>query len=120
MKMPLSHFPKWIIEQYDLNTHVKDGWAHLEMQRVVWGLRQARILANKHLRRKLPPFGYYECVNTPGFWYHESQPITFTLVVDNFGVKYVKKEDVDCLIASLKTKYTSPMTGPALCIVALR
>ncbi len=29
MKMPLSLFPKWIIEQYDLTTHAKDGWVHL-------------------------------------------------------------------------------------------
>jgi hypothetical protein len=31
MKMPLSLFPIWIVEQYDLNTHAKDGWVHLEM-----------------------------------------------------------------------------------------
>jgi hypothetical protein len=35
-----------------------------------------------------------------------SRPITFTLVVDNFGVKYERQEDVDHLIAVIKTKYT--------------
>ena len=106
MKMPLSLFPIWIVEQYNLNTHAKDGWVHLEMRRAVWGLPQAGILANKRLRRKLAPFGYYECVNTPGLWYHETRPITFTLVVNNFGVKYVNKADVDHLIASIKNTYT--------------
>jgi hypothetical protein len=71
MKMLLTLYPNWIVEQYDLKTHAKDGWVHLEMRRVVWGLPQAGILENKQLRCKLEPFGYYECVNTPGLWYHE-------------------------------------------------
>jgi hypothetical protein len=76
------------------------------MRRAVWGLPQAGILANKCLRWKLAPFGYHESENTPGLWYHESRPITFTLVVDNFGVKYVCKEDVQHLITSIKMDYT--------------
>ena len=106
MKIPLSLFPQWIAEQYDLSTHAKDRWVHLEMRRAVWGLPQAGILANKCLRRKLAPFGYYECVNTPGLWTHKTRPISFTLVVDDFGVKYVNQEDVDHLIASIKQTYT--------------
>jgi hypothetical protein len=34
-------------------------------------------------------------VNTPGLWRHESHHLTFTLVVEDFGVKFVNKEDVD-------------------------
>jgi hypothetical protein len=116
MKMPLSLFLIWIVGQYDLNTHAKHGWVHLEMQCAVWGLPQAGILANKHLRRKLAPFGYHECVNTSSLWYHETRPITFTLVVNNFGVKYVNKADVDHLIASIKIHTHSPRIGPATCI----
>jgi hypothetical protein len=51
MKMPLSLFPTWIVEQYNLNTHAKDGWVHLEMRKAIWGLPQAGILANKCLRQ---------------------------------------------------------------------
>jgi hypothetical protein len=46
MKMPLSLFPNWIVEQYNLNTHAKDRWVHLEMRKAVWGLPQVGILAN--------------------------------------------------------------------------
>jgi hypothetical protein len=28
----------------------------------------------------------------PGLWRHDTQPAQFTLVVDNFGVKYVGEE----------------------------
>ncbi len=44
--------------------------------------------------------------NTPGLWRHESRLITFTLVVDDFGVKFVNKANVDHLIASIKKTYT--------------
>jgi hypothetical protein len=76
------------------------------MRRTVWDLPQAGILANKRLHWKLAPFGYFEHVNTPGLWYHKSCPISFTLVVNDFGVKYVNKEDVDHLFESIKTAYT--------------
>jgi hypothetical protein len=87
MKIPLALFPSWIVEQYNLAKYQKDGWVYLEMKRAVWGLLHAGILANKKLRRNLVPFGYYKCVETPGLWKHESRPLTFTLVVDDFGVK---------------------------------
>jgi hypothetical protein len=57
------------------------------MRRAEWGLPQAEILANIKLRRKLAPFGYYKCVKTLGLCKHESWPLTFTLVADDFGVK---------------------------------
>ena len=94
MKIPYALFPRWIIEQYGLEEHVHNGYIFLEMRRAVWGLPQAEILANKKLKRKLAPFGYHKCKNTPGLWYQETRSITFTLVVDNFGVKYVNKDNV--------------------------
>jgi hypothetical protein len=106
VKIPLTLFPTWIEEQYDLNRHALHSFVHLEMQQAVWGLPQAGILANKRLRRKLAPFGYCESTHTPGLWYHESQPITFTLLVDDFGVKCVSKDNVNHLITSIKKDYT--------------
>ncbi len=83
------------------------------MRRAVWGLPQARIFANKKLKWKLAPFGYHKCIDTPGLWKHESRPLTFTLVVDDFGVKYEKKDDAEHLIASIKSTYrlTEDWTG---------
>jgi hypothetical protein len=66
MRMPLDLFPIWIQNQYNLKQFVYKGYVHLEMQRAVWGLPQAGILANKQLHWKLAPFGYFEKVNTPG------------------------------------------------------
>jgi hypothetical protein len=121
MKIHLALFPPWIVEPYDLAKHHKDGWVHLEMRRAVWGLPQAGILVNKKLRRKLALFGYHECVDTPGLWKHESRPLTFTLVIDDFGVKYENKEDADHLIASIKSTYklTKDWMGNLYCDISL-
>ena len=52
MRIPLSHFPAWTIEQYNLLEHAYNGYLYIEMQQAVWGLPQAGILANKRLRWK--------------------------------------------------------------------
>jgi hypothetical protein len=54
-----------------------------------------------------------EHTNTPGLWYHDTRPISFTLVVDDFGVKYVNKTDVEHLLESLQGTYklTADWTG---------
>ena len=86
------------------------------------GLPQAGILANKLLRRRLLPHGYYKCANTPGLWKHVSRPISFTLVVDDFGVKYVGKEHATHLIDCIKEKYgvTEDWTGDLYCGIKLK
>ncbi len=78
-------------------------------------------MTNKRLRRKLAPFGYYECVKTPSLLKHETRPLTLTLVVDDFGVKYESKDDVDHLIASIKSTYkvTEDWTGNLYCGISL-
>ena len=61
----------------------------MEIIRGMYGLPQAGILANQLLRKRLKPHGYFEVEHTPGLWKHETLPIQFTLVVDNFGVKCI-------------------------------
>jgi hypothetical protein len=121
MKMPLALFPEWIQMQYDTDKLALNGFVYLEMSHVVRGLPQASILANKFLEKHLLPHGYFECPNTPGLWKHAIRPISFTLVVDNFGVKYVGKERVNHLIKCIKTKYelTKDWAGDLYCGVKL-
>jgi hypothetical protein len=121
IKMPLTLLPSWIVKQYNLTEHVLNGFIYLEMCWAVWGLPQAGILANKLLRKRLLPHGYYECANTPGLWKHKTRPISSTLVVDNFGVKYVEKEDMNHLTWCIKQKYqlTEDWAGDLYCDIEL-
>ena len=60
--------------------------------------------------------------HTPGLWKHVSRPISFTLVVDDFAVKYVNKHNADHLVAALKGKYkiSKDWTGILYCGIDLR
>ena len=122
MKMPPALFPSWMKEQYNLDKLAKNGFVYLEMRCAVWGLPQAGILANKLLQKRLPPHGYYECKHTPGLWQHLTHPISFTLVVDDFEVKYVGREHIDHLIKCIKEKYEliKDWSGGLCCGIKLR
>jgi hypothetical protein len=105
-----------------LDTHARESFVFLEIGRMVWGLPQVGILANKLLQKWLAPHGYYKCVNTPGLWRHATCPITLSLVVDNFRIKYVGKEHADYLIKCLKEKYklSEDWSGDLYCGISLR
>ena len=55
--------------------------------------------------------------HTPALWKHVTRDITFSLVADDFGVKYVGKENAYHLIQDLKKQYTISMdwTGLFFC-----
>jgi hypothetical protein len=71
----------------------------------MYGLKQAGWLANQLLQKRLAPFGYYPARHTPGLWLHKTRPIVFSLIVDNFAVKYVDKQHADHLRDALLRSY---------------
>ncbi|KAG7366876.1 hypothetical protein IV203_029546 [Nitzschia inconspicua] len=71
----------------------------------MYGLPQAGRIANDYLHTFLEPAGYHPTEHTPGLWRHRTRPLAFSLVVDDFGVKYVNQDDVDYLLATLRQRY---------------
>jgi hypothetical protein len=71
----------------------------------MYGLPQAGRLANNDLVDHLAQHGYHQSKTTPGLYQHVTRPITFCLVVDDFGIKYIGREHAEHLIAVLKEKY---------------
>jgi hypothetical protein len=70
------------------------------------GLKQAGIIANQRLCKHLAVYGYAPAKRTPALWTHATRPITFTLVVDDFGIKYVLgQQHANHLINSIKAMY---------------
>ena len=47
--------------------------------------------ANKQLEKGFATRDYYPSKYTPGLYLHKTRSISFTLVVDDFGVKYDNK-----------------------------
>jgi len=37
-------------------------------------------------------------------WHHTTQPLAFTLAVDDFGIKYFSKQDANDLVSPLQEK----------------
>jgi hypothetical protein len=104
-KMLLSRFPEEIVQNYNLNALAVDGWVYIETRKGMYGLKQAGLLANQLLQTRLAPFGYYPAQHTPGLWLHKTRPISFTLVVDDFAVKYVGKQHAEHLQNALLKTY---------------
>ena len=71
----------------------------------MYGLPQAGLIAQKLLEQRLNKEEYYQSEHTPGLWTHKWRPITFSLCLDDFGVKYVGKIHADHLLTVLKAHY---------------
>jgi len=63
----------------------------------MYGLPQASKLTNIQLQAFLAPHGYHPYPITPGSWTHMSHNIHFTLVIDDFAVRYMDCVDADHL-----------------------
>jgi hypothetical protein len=59
--------------------------------------------------------------HTHRLWTHDTRPISFSLVVDDFGVKYVGREHAEHLMACIKKNYniSSDWNGTAYCGLTL-
>ena len=106
MKIILGLFLPWTRTQYNLDKYSHKGFVYWTICKAIYGLPNTGRLANERLRQKLKPAGFYEVAHTPGLWKHNRHPIQFSLIVDDFGVKYVGKERIDYLITSLRQFYS--------------
>jgi hypothetical protein len=82
-----------------------DRKVYIEIQKGMYGLPQAGILTNKLLQRNLAKDGYRPTHHKHGHWTHNTRLISFSLVVDDFGVKYVGREHAEHLMTCIKKKY---------------
>ena len=72
----------------------------------MYDLLQVGLLANELLEMHLNSHGYHQSKLVPDLWTHEWHPIQFTLVVDDFGVKYIGKEHPQHLLKVLWEHYS--------------
>ena len=100
MKISLALFPKWKHKQYNLDNHAPNGSVYWGIRSAIYGLPNAGRLANLRRRDKLKPAGFYEV-----------RPIQCSLILDNFGIKSVGKEDMEYLITSLQQDLLEDNSG---------
>ena len=102
MRIKADLVPQKFKQQYKLHDKMHKGFVYMEIRQGCYGLPQAGVLANNLLKKWFAVDGYYEVPHTPSLWKHDSRPIQFTLVVDDFGVKYSGDEHFDHLVTALK------------------
>ncbi len=102
MRLRLSDMPDNVIEQYNLQSIATINWfVYCKICKGMYGLPQAGIIAQELLEKRLAQHGYRQSKTTPGLWKHGTRPISFSLVVNNFGVKYIKEEDMQHLLDTI-------------------
>jgi hypothetical protein len=82
----MASLPQELIEEYSLDDLAVDGMVYIRIQKGMYGLPQAGILANKLLQQRLAQDSYRPTKHTHYLWTHDTHPITFSLVVDYFGI----------------------------------
>jgi hypothetical protein len=106
MRLKLANMPANVIEHYHRNKiATPNGHIYCEIQKGMHGLSQTGIIAQELLADQLKNHGYTQCKTMPGLWKHNSRPIAFSLVVNDFGMKYVGKENAQHLLRTIRKYY---------------
>jgi len=99
---------KILTEKYKLKYRdmIKNGMLLLRLKRPIYGMKQAGYISQRNLIKVLETEGYtetdYHCIYT-----NRAKSVTFVTHVDDFGVGYRNKKDVERLIEVLqKAGYT--------------
>ena len=77
----------------------------LEVQKGMPELKQSGIIAHDRLPKHLEQVGYECSQHAPSLWHHEPLPISFTLVVEDFGAKHVGKDAAMHLTGTLRKQH---------------
>ena len=102
-QMPLTSIPTEI--QCNLRCIYVNEQVYLEVRKGMPALKQSGIIAHNRLSKNLEQ-AVYECSQcVPSLWRHKSLPISFTLVVDDFGAQHIGKDAVLRLIDTLRKQY---------------
>ena len=106
MRIHLKHIPRDTQIKYGLDKLVINNYVIMRIDRSIYGLKEAGKLSQDQLISHLAKHGYQQATNTPCLFYHTSNGIKFTLVVDDFLVKYNEQAHANHLIKALEEIYT--------------
>ena len=107
MRLHSKYFFDNIRCEYDIDSKISsDGYVYIQINKGMYGLKQATILAYMQLVKRLANHGYKPCPFTTGIWKHTTCKTQFCLCVDDFGVKVFNADDKAHFLATLQNYYT--------------
>ena len=107
MRLPVKFLSESILNKYNLQQYIHNGAVLFEVVKSLYGLPHAGKISQDSLITHLAKHGYHQ-TSTTCLFRHESNGVTFTLVVDDFGVKFTNKNAAQHLIDCLTLRY--PLT----------
>jgi hypothetical protein len=105
MKIQRRQVPQAIIDQYNLEHLFFNDSIMVEISKGIYGLPQAGKLAQDRLILHLAKHGYHPTTSNPCLFRHSSGHLSFTLVVDDFGVIFRDRASAEHLISALSELY---------------
>ena len=74
----------------------------MDIRKGMPGINQAGRLSSDRLTNNLARNGYAPVPHTPSLWRHHTSDLVFSLVANDFGIKYRQKADAYHLLKSLR------------------
>ena len=110
LKNYVESYPTSLLDELKLSEFVKldkqgKPYVYADIVKTIPGLKQSGLLSQQRLVTQLNLFGYFQTA-TPMFFRHDTRPIDFTLVVDDFGIQYSRDDDLDHLLECLTDMYS--------------
>ena len=122
INIPIDILPQEIIVGYFLINLSHNGYIYCKICKWMYSLPHVGILPNQQLVQWLSPKVHTPCKHTPGLWRNKWRPITFSWVVDDFGVKCVCKQHADYLINTIQDHYqvSTDWKGKRYCGISIK
>ena len=106
MRINSKYFPTYIISRYHTDGLVVTyGYINIKIFKVMYGLKQASIIAYNQLIFHMETHGYYPVPFTTVIWAQKTSRTKRFLCVDDFVVKFFSKYYANHLLDYLKKHY---------------
>lgn len=105
LRMTRKQLSPTIIAEYDMEQYFHNDVVHFEVNKGMYGLPQAGLLAQQRLIKHLAAHGYTQSDIVPCLFRHQDNGVTFVLVVDDFGIMHETIAGRDHLLKTLRLKY---------------
>lgn len=73
MKTPLKYITQEIMGEYDINSIASNSFVCVEIRKGMYGIKEAGIIAFKHLVQNLAPHDSHPYKHAPDPWTHKTR-----------------------------------------------
>jgi hypothetical protein len=105
MFLTRKQLPQDIIDEFTGTIDWKNDRALVQINHSLYGLPYAGRVSAIKVTKLLNTHGYHECPSTPCLYKHATNGVYFTLVVDDYLIKFHNKSDAEHLLRALETEY---------------